>query len=593
MSASISIFDITLIVDTICQSLSLCDIQNCRKVNKQWSSLFKPHLWSHLKLPSTATLTDDRIATILDHKRWIRSLTIAAPHIEKISALGFTHLQEIILYDQNFTYSYEGEPTPLPAIESLLDNNPDLRSLEVDLNRYHYRHFSKHRVFSAALMLAIERHPSLTRLAWHVPDGHVNEDFARCLFYMCQQRPLQELYVLSKEHLPLYCNICDGCCSVGSWSCESFNMDDENYLEMLPTFRQFKQAAEKQAVGPMKPFAFRKLELPFEFHEYYLPLLRNSPDIQEVLVDLSGEYSEEVLEALVRCTTLRGLDLRYGGYDMDCAREVQRFSQLRTVRFPAHFKEQLQFHEILKSLRSSSQDTLEVMGLFATTVSPEDVISIIGSFPNLKEIDMGSVQIHLRDYVGSTFESYVPGADDRSLEDCIVRDWDPLKLDKPHGGMSQWWDHWTKAKQFMCAVSSAYVQQSRSLELRPIHMRFMYPIKAFMSEKEATAYAKRTGAWRSSEKRTLTVEDASRMIKVEEEEARLRIEEWNMRNNPDTDEERAYRGLQFNSYEFEFNEYDAVATYEPAREYVISKSRNRHHSLHGKKASPFRRPFKK
>ncbi|KAH7043061.1 hypothetical protein BKA57DRAFT_495627 [Linnemannia elongata] len=467
MSASISIFDITLIVDTICQSLSLCDIQNCRKVNKQWSSLFKPHLWSHLKLPSTATLTDDRIATILDHKRWIRSLTIAAPHIEKISALGFTHIQEIVLYDQNFTYSYEGEPTPLPAIESLLDNNPDLRSLEVDLNRYHYRHFSKHLVFSAALMLAIERHPSLTRLAWHVPDGHVNEDFARCLFYMCQQRPLQELYVLSKEHLPLYCNICDGCCSLRSWSCDSFNMVDENYLEMLPTFRKFKQAAEKQAVGPMKPFAFRKLELPFEFHEYYLPLLQNSPDLQEVLVDLTGEYSQEVLEALVRCTTLRGLDL--------------------------------------------SQDTLEVMGLFATTVSPEDVISIIGSFPNLKEIDMGSVQIHLRDYVGSTFESYVPGADDRSLEDCIVRDWDPLKLDKPHGGMSQWWDHWTKAKQFMCAVSSAYVQQSRRLELRPIHMRFMYPIKAFMSEKEATAYAERTGAWKSSEKRTLTVKDASRM----------------------------------------------------------------------------------
>ncbi|KAG0080983.1 hypothetical protein BGZ92_000401, partial [Podila epicladia] len=139
MSAPVSIFDITLIVDSICQFLILHDIQTCRQVNSHWSSLFRPHLWSHPKLLATTTLSDDKVATLLKNKRWIRSMTIAAQHIETVSALGFTHFQELILYDQNFEYSYEGTPVSLDAITSLLDRNPDLRSLEIDLNRYHYQ----------------------------------------------------------------------------------------------------------------------------------------------------------------------------------------------------------------------------------------------------------------------------------------------------------------------------------------------------------------------------------------------------------------------------------------------------------------------
>ncbi|KAG0090279.1 hypothetical protein BGZ92_003293 [Podila epicladia] len=134
MSAPVSVFDITVIADLICQSLTLHHIQTCRRVNKHWSSLFMPHLWSHLKLPATTTLSDDKITTLLKNKRWIRSITIAAQHIESISALGFTHFQELILYDQNFECSYEGATVSTDTIVSLLDNNPDLRSLEIDLN---------------------------------------------------------------------------------------------------------------------------------------------------------------------------------------------------------------------------------------------------------------------------------------------------------------------------------------------------------------------------------------------------------------------------------------------------------------------------
>ncbi|KAG0058075.1 hypothetical protein BGZ90_005165 [Linnemannia elongata] len=248
-------------------------------------------------------------------------------------------------------------------------------------------------------------------------------------------------------------------------------MNDEDHFKMLPGLRRFQQAVRKMAVDSGKPFAFRKLGLTFEFRKYYLPLLRNCPDLQEVLFDLPGDHTE-VLEVLARCPALRGLDLSYGGYQRTLEREIHRFSQLQTVRFQQQREGGFQFQEVIDSLRSSSQNTLEVMNLCMSAVDPEDVVSIIRSFPNLKEIDVDTFKIYLRDSDRSTLESDVPSANNPSLQ-------------------------------------VPYLEESRELELPSIRVRFMYPIKAFMSEKEANDYAERSGAWESSESQTLTIEDVS------------------------------------------------------------------------------------
>ncbi|KAG0027994.1 hypothetical protein BGZ82_008661 [Podila clonocystis] len=578
MSTPVSIFDIALIVDSICQSLTLPDIQTCCQINRKWSTMLKPHLWSHPKLSATTTLTDDKIATLLAYKRWIQSLTIAAQHIEKISALGVTHLQELVLYDQNFESSHEGNPVPLDTIVSLLDNNPDLRSLEIDLNKYHYH---QPREFSLALMLAIARHPSLTRLVWHVPYGHENDEFGQCLLYVCQQRMIQELLVSQKYHVHPYCHICDGACSV-VYDCRSpFSYSDEGFLERLPELRVLKQKLEEATMEQMGPFAFRKLHLPFVLEGgCHLPLLRNCPDLEEVLVDLAMVQSDEVLEVLAGIPTLRGLDLRYGRHDMDYAREVRRFTQLQTVRFPEMPRGMLQ--GALDSLKGSSRETLEVLGM-NISVSPEDVVCALESFPNLKEIDFTTVRIYVQDDRTFPPGCYVPDAEDRTVDDCIVREWDLSQLYRPDETMSEWWDHWTKANQFMRAISRVYAQQR--YVLRPVFMRFMYPIKAFMSQVEAFAYAKGTGVWANRRRQTLTVADAKRMVDAQYKEIERRNEGRGRKfdTDPVWEESRGYR----------FNEYDAADVDEPAREYVISKSRNRHHSLRGKQSSPFRRSSKK
>ncbi|KAG0029016.1 hypothetical protein BGZ81_004208 [Podila clonocystis] len=544
--------------------------------------MLKPHLWSHTKLPATTILTDDKLATLLAHKRWIRSLTIAAQHIEKISALGVTHLQELVLYDQNFEFGYEGNPAPLDTIVSLLDNNSGLRSLEIDLNRYHYH---EPREFSQALMLAIARHPSLTRLVWHVPDGHENDEFGQCMLYVCKQRMIQELLLSQKYHVQPYCHICDGDCSMAYDYCSPFSYSDEGFLERLPELRVLKQKLEEATTEQMGSFAFRKLHLPYVFEgSFHLPLLRNCPDLEEVLVDLAMVQGDEIMEVLAGIPTLRGLDLRYGRHDMDYAREIQRFTQLHTVRFPEMPREMLQ--GALDSLWASSRETLEVLGL-NISVSPNDVVCALESFPNLKEIDFSSVRIYVQDDRTFPPGCYVPGAKDRTVDDCIVHEWDPSQLYRPDETMSEWWDHWTKANQFMRAISSVYAQQRYESLMRPVFMRFMYPIKAFMSQVEAFAYAQGTGVWTSRRRQTLTVADAKRMVDAQYEE----IEQRNERRNRKYNTEPVWEDLW--PQEYRFNEYDEADADEPAREYVISKSRNRHHSLRGKQSSPFRRPSKK
>ncbi|KAF8970769.1 hypothetical protein BGZ52_010392, partial [Haplosporangium bisporale] len=108
MSVPVSIFDITLIVDSICHDLSLHDIQACRQVNKQWSILFKPHLWSTTILLSHPALPNDpKLAAFFDNKHWIRSLTLTPHQAVVVSDSGlFTNLRELALFEDH-THGYD------------------------------------------------------------------------------------------------------------------------------------------------------------------------------------------------------------------------------------------------------------------------------------------------------------------------------------------------------------------------------------------------------------------------------------------------------------------------------------------------------
>ncbi|KAG0332093.1 hypothetical protein BG000_010348 [Podila horticola] len=395
--STVSIFDIALIVDAIGLSLSFRDAQACRLVHRQWASMFKPHLWRAIKLPSTITMVDDNVEMVLMNKSWIRSLTLAAQHIEIVSNLDLTALQELILYDENFEEAYVGVPVKVDPVIAMIDNNNNLSTLEIDLNCYHY----EPRTLCTALMLAIYRHPSLTKLVWNVPFRLQSHEFTMCLLNACH-KSIQELRVINKSFI-----ICQGTTTdYGTSSCHVFEYEEFVGQEKYPEYKVLRQRLEVP-MGQWEPFQFRSLYLNIGDNTHYDPILRNSPSLQEVAIDLYNPDVSKVPELLAGCSMLRGLNLEVRGFYRDFyADTVRRLSHLQTVRLPLDKLTKEYFDQIMSMLIESSLHTLEALG-FDGKAPVRDVMSVLRKFPNLKQVDCRFVRIYRGTDEGPSRRMYI------------------------------------------------------------------------------------------------------------------------------------------------------------------------------------------
>lgn len=516
--STVSIFDITLIVDAVCQSLSLCDIQSCRRVNRQWASMFKPHLLSAVKLSSTLTLTDNIFDSLLESKCWIRSLTVAAPHIIKLTSLGLATLQELVLCDDHFEQTHNDQ-VQVESVVALIDNNIGLCRLEVDLSCKQY----SPRPLSLPIMLAIARHRALTQLTWRVPYGHADAKFIKHLLCVCH-KSIQELVVIGRRNTEP-CdfddnsnnNINNSGCGCRGWHvyyCDPFNLDNDHPPGNKPECRDFRDRVERP-IDQWGSFALRKLSLPPLFDPFALALVRNCPKLQYIDVHLSHESSTAILDALaVRCPELRGLGFKSTLHDVNYSTELGRFQQLQQVYIPS-MSDADQVERIVGTLAKSSRESLEVLGVQMKAVTAQDVVSIMAIFPRLKEMDFGTLRIHLGNKdEGSTLPRRMQKSHDKDhdFEETIVQRWDPSQMYRPLGTIRDWWDHWSEAKDFMKEVMMCvHEQQNRQSAIRLVNMKFMYPIAAFVSREEALAFSECSRPWANG-RRNWTLMDARRIM---------------------------------------------------------------------------------
>jgi len=249
---------------------------------------------------------------------------------------------------------------------------------------------------------------------------------------------------------------------------------------------------------------------------------------------------------------------------------------------------------------SSHRESLESLGVSRLAVTVKDVVSILATFPNLKELDLGGVKIYIRSTVGV----YKPLQDkDIDSMETVVRDWDPILMyqqqeEESQDDMPEWWRLWSRDLRWMKALRDEYHSYQQELaqttrtsceeQRRCISMRFMYPIRAFMDRAQLREYLQATGP-EAKNARGFTLMDAYRLARgvVEREEA-YHSYEWN----------NGYYSIY--ACDGRWNEYDARVEEtwdgrreETAQEYTIAKSRNRHRSLRDRKRSSFRKPFKK
>ncbi|KAF9368451.1 hypothetical protein CPB97_004587 [Podila verticillata] len=469
--------------------------------------MFAPHLWRTMKLPSTIIQTEDKIGAILESKHWIRSVTVAAQHIEQISSLGLITLHELVLYDQDFQVSYTGDPVRVDAVVSMISSNKSIRSLAINLNHYNYE--SKH--LTPSLMLAIARHPSLTKLTWHIPDDLDTRAFMKCLLHVCHTS-IQELHLATKRNVSTYGYRFNTC---PAFTHEDFN-NEQNVMKRGPEYETLLQRLELPIDQLEMPFKFKTLWLGIKPGDDILPLLRNCPQIEDVRIDLSdmviGGQIPQVLAS--HCPLLRGVDLRTtwrAGDEVRRAIELRQFSQLQRVYIP--FTDYRNVRFLIRGLERSSRLSLEVLCMPMTQLMPPTfILSLLTTFPHLKEIDFGTVKIFILDTTGTAQGSlHLQRKEDLESEDAITEDWDAWQMYRPLQPMDYWWSQWTLAKAFMKRVKEAYDRSSQKRELRPIHMKYMYPIKHFVPRDEAEAYANRTGAWADG-RRSWTIEDARRVL---------------------------------------------------------------------------------
>ncbi|KAF9956045.1 hypothetical protein BGZ72_003071 [Mortierella alpina] len=140
---SISIFDISLLVDSICYALRTCDIVNCRKVCKAWNAAFASHEWrsvwlykrfAYIPLP-TIPLTTLYSGMIRDNARWIRSLQIAL-HDTFLEDSCCTNLQQLVcIYRKGSISQASLDESSL----ALLWRNNGLKLLNLDFYTSHVR----------------------------------------------------------------------------------------------------------------------------------------------------------------------------------------------------------------------------------------------------------------------------------------------------------------------------------------------------------------------------------------------------------------------------------------------------------------------
>ncbi|KAG0037057.1 hypothetical protein BGZ82_003230 [Podila clonocystis] len=565
MSTSISIFDIHLIIDSICGGLDLHDIHICRQVNKQWGSLFKPYLWNAIKLTSSDTY--EHIDTISNNMHRIRSLTVASEHIDEISYLGLTTLQELILYDEIFEPTcddYEdNSPVNIGSILALIDNNRNMRSLTIDLNACHYHS----RQLSPSLMLAIGRHPSLTRLTWRIPGGHGNEEFAERLLRVCH-KSIQELFVyykcISRPYFDLD-HVERLICGHPSWT--YFCFSEFNGQDVPPIYKELQRRWPLEVpLDHMEPFLLRKIYLPYWFNFCIPALLRNCPELED-----AGYLFTESVDVLTRLPAVQRVGLFVTWDRASHAADLIRIRYLQRIRL-------LDLdHQILSLLAASSLHSLEELSLHSFP-SPKVIVACLVTFPNLKEINVVSVKIRVWDAKDS---SHRPPRVQSTIEDLdsldtVVQDWEPSQNDYVWvGSICNWWKEWTGALHFMQAVLKTYQRDSQQSELRPIHMQFMYPIKTFLPRDVAQAYVNISGPW-SRTRSILTMSDVRCM--VTEREMLMYRYAWHFEDSSDD--------LFYYYYEF-------IQDWQPELDLAISKSRHRHRSLWGVQKQRRQRRLKK
>ncbi|KAG0210142.1 hypothetical protein BGX31_001978 [Mortierella sp. GBA43] len=188
----LSIFDIPLIINAICDSLEPSDIWRCYQVNKTWCRLFGPHRYRTIRF---SYLDSDQTWHILNNAHRIRRLRIDLADAGYFIDAPCTRLRELICVDMGYMYDENDddddddetwqELEPSANALSLIGKNPYLSTLVVNYQPSVIWPMP----FSMEVFSSISSHQSLTKISLEM----AMDLRTLKLFIMHLPKPLQDL----------------------------------------------------------------------------------------------------------------------------------------------------------------------------------------------------------------------------------------------------------------------------------------------------------------------------------------------------------------------------------------------------------------
>ncbi|KAG0215223.1 hypothetical protein B0O80DRAFT_474694 [Mortierella sp. GBAus27b] len=369
----LSIFDIPLIIDAICDSLELSDIWSCYRVNKTWRCLFGPHRYKTIQF---AYLDPYQTWDILNKAHRIRRLQIDLADAGYFINAPCTQLRELVCMDMGYLWRSDDDndddddwPFPPewkelePSVNalSLIGTNPNLRTLELSYRSWMVRPDP----FSKDIFASLSSHQSLREISISLV---VRLGFFRDLLINLPK---------SLQRLDL-----------------SVHFDRHGQLDHVPSPIQLSQPTQLRYISfPVLPNNTEDALL--------IPVLKQSPLLEHIVIRqvAAPVFENGVIPALVgHCPNLHSFQHDFGSYEW-----LTGFIKLLEA-YPNGMRRVVLNHRwyfyqmdiavpesnkaLTKALLAHSINTLESLELVGTMDGWVDCIAILEQCPNLKEVQV-------------------------------------------------------------------------------------------------------------------------------------------------------------------------------------------------------------
>ncbi|KAF8954239.1 hypothetical protein BGZ46_002975 [Entomortierella lignicola] len=224
-SCSFTIFELPIILDSICENLLLEDIQSCRRVCKTWRLIFEHYRWR-----SIDWLWSNRNDAI-NNAHWIRKLKIGPTHTTLVGNQKATNLRSLSIRtvgtwkDSEYWVNYglhsddnensendedSNQIQIVPPNETtlqLIKQNPELEGLELDCDRDMYFYFGNYRFpdygeCDDSVLNSLKQHPSLRSIRLNLWSYDANPKGLAVILKHCPAATMRQLTV--KRHIDFH-----------------------------------------------------------------------------------------------------------------------------------------------------------------------------------------------------------------------------------------------------------------------------------------------------------------------------------------------------------------------------------------------------